>query len=666
MNELTAKVTIIMPVYNSAEYLPETLAGIAAQSFSEWELIIVDDGSTDGSGEYCDLCAEHDKRIRVYHTENRGVDAARNTGMSYAKSEWITFLDSDDVPEPAMLETLYAHTNGADAVIGGYHEFPSGKRYQAYDRVRLIEKLNDSEDEYIRIDRSFVLSCLHAKLYRRQAIRHLFRLDKPYADDTFFNLDNLFEMNNIVFVPGYLYSYRRREDGAALHNGAKDERLKASYDLMKLVLAKFPGSERMHSYLTGKFVIRIFNDFVRRLETVSEEEQPAFIEKLMTEPLIKEAAGMNLKSPLPQLEEFLAGICSGDPGAVLSAIERTGKKHIRSDSPGLISVIIPAYNMEATVTDAINSIIEQSYTHWELLVADDGSTDNTGVIVDAFAQKDPRIHSLHQPNAGIGAARNTALQYAAGEWIAFLDADDLYLPDSFAQMIKASEGADLVACGTYVYHAHKVCSPYSEVKVFEGLPDGEDLDKLWANCVYPVVWAKLYRRSMIKEYFPTDLNYGEDTLFNLRVFRKLRRIVVIPQVGYHYIRRRERLDRGMLEGARRQLNEAAQLFQEDDVILRRIYIAFIRQVRRFALNVIDSDTMTPEEKEEELNFCTRVSRLPAALDHEEFLFPVNLKWWRQLKAGQYDEAVEGLRIILEERSKERDVLYQNGGSADQS
>ena len=114
------------------------------------------------------------------------------------------------------------------------------------------------------------------------------------------------------------------------------------------------------------------------------------------------------------------------------------------------------------------------------------------------------------------------------------------------------------------------------------------------------------------------------------------------------------------------LGEAAELFRESDVILRRIYIAFVRQVRRFALNVIDSEMVTAEEKAEELAFCGRLAQLPQELDHEEFLFPVNLAWWRQLKAGQYETAVEGLRVILEERRRKRNVLYQDRGSDHQS
>ena len=197
----------------------------------------------------------------------------------------------------------------------------------------------------------------------------------------------------------------------------------------------------------------------------------------------------------------------------------------------LISVILPVYNMAQTLAVAVDSILAQTYPYWELIIVDDGSTDSSGSLADAYMQKDNRILALHQKNGGVGAARNRALSCVNGEWLAFLDADDEYLPECFEQMIHASEGADLVACGIYAEYDRVMCRPYDEVRVFDGFPEGNDLDILWANYIFPVVWAKLYRRQAVRELFLTDITYGEDTLFNARVFPGLGRIVVIPEAG---------------------------------------------------------------------------------------------------------------------------------------
>lgn len=116
------KISIIVPVYKVEKYLRRCLDSIANQSFTDWECILVDDGSPDNSGKICDEYAENDKRFRVFHQENAGVSAARNKGLDEAKGEWIGFVDSDDWVEPNMYEYLYndALETKSDVVICGF------------------------------------------------------------------------------------------------------------------------------------------------------------------------------------------------------------------------------------------------------------------------------------------------------------------------------------------------------------------------------------------------------------------------------------------------------------------------------------------------------------------------------------------------------------------
>lgn len=102
----TPLITIIVPVYNIQEYLPRCVHSIMAQTYRRLEIILVDDGSTDGTGELCDELAKEDDRIRVYHKENGGTSSARNLALKYALGEYIGFLDSDDYVEPDMYEEL--------------------------------------------------------------------------------------------------------------------------------------------------------------------------------------------------------------------------------------------------------------------------------------------------------------------------------------------------------------------------------------------------------------------------------------------------------------------------------------------------------------------------------------------------------------------------------
>ena len=103
----TPKISVIVPVYNVEKYLPRCIESILSQTFSDFELLLIDDGSTDTSGNICDAYAKTDSRIKVYHTENRGVSAARNLGIQEASADWICFVDSDDWVEEDYLKAFF-------------------------------------------------------------------------------------------------------------------------------------------------------------------------------------------------------------------------------------------------------------------------------------------------------------------------------------------------------------------------------------------------------------------------------------------------------------------------------------------------------------------------------------------------------------------------------
>ena len=117
----TPKISIIVPVYKVEKYLHRCLDSIVKQTFTDWECILVDDGSPDNSGNICDEYAEKDKRFRVLHNENAGVSTARNNGLDEAKGEYVTFVDSDDWIKKEMLEELYnaAIDRKAEMVVSG-------------------------------------------------------------------------------------------------------------------------------------------------------------------------------------------------------------------------------------------------------------------------------------------------------------------------------------------------------------------------------------------------------------------------------------------------------------------------------------------------------------------------------------------------------------------
>ena len=129
-------ISVIVPVYNVEPYLRKCLDSIVNQTYRDFEILIIDDGSTDGSGRICDEYAEKDSRIKVFHTENRGLSCARNLGLAEAKGEWIGFVDSDDWIEPDMYEVLIrrAEETGADVVECSHYKELDGKTITARKR----------------------------------------------------------------------------------------------------------------------------------------------------------------------------------------------------------------------------------------------------------------------------------------------------------------------------------------------------------------------------------------------------------------------------------------------------------------------------------------------------------------------------------------------------
>lgn len=112
------KVSVVVPVYNAEKYLKECIDSILAQTFTDFELLLIDDGSTDGSGSICDGYAANDIRIKVVHKQNEGINATRRRGVHEAEGEWVAFCDDDDTMTADALESLYSLHEGTDIVVG--------------------------------------------------------------------------------------------------------------------------------------------------------------------------------------------------------------------------------------------------------------------------------------------------------------------------------------------------------------------------------------------------------------------------------------------------------------------------------------------------------------------------------------------------------------------
>lgn len=212
-----------------------------------------------------------------------------------------------------------------------------------------------------------------------------------------------------------------------------------------------------------------------------------------------------------------------------------------------VSVIMPVYKVEAYIAKAIESVLAQTHTNFELLVVNDGSPDKSVEIAEGFAAKDPRIQILHKPNGGLSDARNFGLDRASGDYVYFVDSDDWVEPDLLSSALQAmvKEKAELVVFGYQLDTLNKEGALVSSTAIstkaitFSKKEGNLDIDTRLLG-ILGYAWNKLYDRNFLEKNklrFTKGVSLVEDILFNSKVYALVHQIVVIDKPLYHYMNR---------------------------------------------------------------------------------------------------------------------------------
>lgn len=245
------KISVIVPVYNVEKYLSKCIESILAQTFTDFELLLVDDGSTDGSGEICDEYAGKDVRVKVFHTENRGVSAARNLGIREASADWICFVDSDDWVEETYLSDLYCEGFSLNESIVCQrvyieHESCPEKNMVSFIESDVVLHTPFSGEQILRyevLDELFVFAKIfNKKLIEKEKIK--FREDISISEDVTFLRTYLQYVKEIRLCSSFSYHYMKR-DIVTLSNRkhSSEEWLRVSDAIMEAnigLLSRFP------------------------------------------------------------------------------------------------------------------------------------------------------------------------------------------------------------------------------------------------------------------------------------------------------------------------------------------------------------------------------------------------------------------------------------------
>lgn len=271
----------------------------------------------------------------------------------------------------------------------------------------------------------------------------------------------------------------------------------------------------------------------------------------------------------------------------------------------VISVIVPVYNVEKVLYHCIDSILNQIFNDFELILVDDGSTDNSGRICDEYAGKDTRAKVIHKQNGGVSSARNAGIEVAKGEYICFVDSDD-YLESNYLKELvetkKKYPDFDNVWCGFQTVedylksNINTVASEYNKDYSFSDLSSIMDLCEKW---LVQMPWNKLYDTKTIKKNrlsFPPELSLGEDYIFNLRYLDCTNgKIVVINKPLYDYLRDgKESLDNkyypDLLEIYRRlnsEIEKYAEKWSLSDVQISKMYSSFFFRLEAVLRNTFN-------------------------------------------------------------------------------
>ena len=211
----------------------------------------------------------------------------------------------------------------------------------------------------------------------------------------------------------------------------------------------------------------------------------------------------------------------------------------------LVSILVPVYNVEAYLSQCLDSLINQTYNNLQIVLIDDGSKDNSWSIMQDYATKDNRIEIYHQENAGVATTRNNLLEKIKGEYVLFVDSDDWIELDMVEFLINKAinEGTDMVVCGNVVNDTRPALDYTEEI-----WPQDKVIKEFLRHVHFNgSLWNKLISFRLLKKQpaFHREISYGEDALFTWQLIQEVQNVVVTNKQLYHY-----RMNEGSLSHAK--------------------------------------------------------------------------------------------------------------------
>ena len=517
------KVSVVMPCYNVEKYIRQCIESLLHQTLSDFEIICVDDGSTDETVNIIKEYVAEDDRVILIEQKNQYAGVARNNGLEAASGEYVIFLDSDDFFAEEMLEKVSnaADENNAEVVVFGFKRYDEGKK-DFFPKEELPKKEGIPEEAvFSALDATenifkFTNPAPWTKLFRRSFVLEtgLKFQALPNSNDFFFILAALSYAEKITVVREALTFYR-----VNMPNSTQGSKHKNPLCFLEAINA-------LHENLKHRGVYEVFEKGFQAIALSSskynlytattDEARYTLLEEFSKEDNV-------INTFLNEPDDFYLDRTTAVNATLIhnavmqysltkNTIQKADTKVLipyRGEGDIKVSVIVPVYNTGSYLHDTLNSICTQTLRETEIICINDGSTDNSLDILKLWAEKDERISVSTHENSGLSCSRNSAMTLAKGEYIYFMDSDDLLESVALETLYNKAkeENLDVIyfdADVLYDYTELEESAPnfnYSRSRSYSEVYRGQDLFSIWYDKgeYLTSVCMAMYKRAYVAE-----------------------------------------------------------------------------------------------------------------------------------------------------------------------
>lgn len=602
MNDI--KISIIIPVYNAAKFLPRCLDSILSQDYPNLEVVCVNDGSQDESLSILHIYAQKDARVKVFSQFNQGAAAARNKGLKQASGDYVSFIDADDFISQGLYHYFVSAVKDDlvdifmfNGLVNNSMPFFSEKNF--YHPTKELQNVNYKDFYGIFFGNSSVCN----KIFKNSLLKHnkISFIKGSCFEDVDFWFKSLIVAQKIKVSFKNFYHYCFDNNNSVTKTLGRN-----AYGVFDMFLSLKNAAQKqgLEDFFQDALFQYQYEKIIETLGIMKPEFQEKFFYKAqeyLKNQIIK-LKGNSYKKLLD------IGVCYNLLLNDFVDFKNTtllfkAPFEYRNEKPEKVkfSVIVPIYNVERYLGVCLKSLINQTFADFEIICVNDGSTDRSLQILDYFAKKDKRIKIINQENKGLGAARNVGVSLAEGEYLVFVDSDDWLRTDALEILsLKINESfSDVYLFGYNKFdEINNICihmQIFDQIRKNISINQMEILDFMFVSVT---AWGKIYNR---KFWLKNKLNFAEnvffeDTLTNSKVFYFLEKMDICWDNLYYYRLSQDSITRKMFTEQKIQdlfdaFNKTFQFLVEKQIYnrVKNLFINYSSNCLNYYLQQIPDD-----------------------------------------------------------------------------